>query len=118
MRERGSWLNIFGLSVRGDEADKVTEIRNDAARCESQLHTEKSSRELSRDKICREVFFAQELSFTMNTNKGQIKQMTNFILQEAHEKANEIMIKTEHDVSNCALQNTLQNDYKMMKPDH
>lgn len=27
----------------------------------------------------------------------QIKQMVNFILQEAHEKANEIRIKTEHD---------------------
>uniref|UniRef100_A0A7S2V0J1 V-type proton ATPase subunit E n=1 Tax=Fibrocapsa japonica TaxID=94617 RepID=A0A7S2V0J1_9STRA len=27
----------------------------------------------------------------------QIKQMVNFILQEAHEKANEIHIKTEHD---------------------
>lgn len=41
----------------------------------------------------------------LNTNsKGQIKQMTNFILQEAHEKANEIMIKTEHDVSNITTQ--------------
>jgi V-type H+-transporting ATPase subunit E len=29
--------------------------------------------------------------------KNQIKQMVNFILQEAHEKANEIMVKTEHD---------------------
>ena len=27
----------------------------------------------------------------------QIRQMVNFILQEAHEKANEIRIKTEHD---------------------
>ena len=27
----------------------------------------------------------------------QIKQMVNFILQEAQEKANEIRIKTEHD---------------------
>lgn len=27
----------------------------------------------------------------------QIRQMANFILQEAHEKANEIKIKTEHD---------------------
>lgn len=28
---------------------------------------------------------------------NQIRQMVNFILQEAHEKANEIRIKTEHD---------------------
>lgn len=28
---------------------------------------------------------------------AQIRQMVNFILQEAHEKANEIRIKTEHD---------------------
>ena len=28
---------------------------------------------------------------------NQIRQMANFILQEAHEKANEINIKTEHD---------------------
>ena len=28
---------------------------------------------------------------------SQIRQMVNFILQEAHEKANEIRIKTEHD---------------------
>ena len=27
----------------------------------------------------------------------QIRQMVNFILQEAHEKANEIRVKTEHD---------------------
>jgi V-type H+-transporting ATPase subunit E len=27
----------------------------------------------------------------------QIKQMVNFIMQEAHEKVNEIKIKTEHD---------------------
>lgn len=39
----------------------------------------------------------------MNTSAGtqdadrQIKQMVNFILQEAEEKANEIRIKTEHD---------------------
>jgi len=31
-----------------------------------------------------------------DTNK-QIKQMVNFIMQEAHEKVNEIRIKTEHD---------------------
>ncbi|KAJ1454276.1 ATPase, V1/A1 complex, subunit E [Pelagophyceae sp. CCMP2097] len=30
-------------------------------------------------------------------SKNQIRQMVNFILQEAHEKANEIRIKTEHD---------------------
>jgi len=29
--------------------------------------------------------------------KNQIQQMVNFILQEAHEKANEIKVKTEHD---------------------
>jgi len=29
--------------------------------------------------------------------QDQIKQMVNFILQEAHEKANEIRVKTEHD---------------------
>lgn len=36
----------------------------------------------------------------MEANNGannQIRQMVNFILQEAHEKANEIRIKTEHD---------------------
>jgi len=33
----------------------------------------------------------------MSDGKNQIKQMVNFILQEAHEKANEIMVKTEHD---------------------
>ena len=27
---------------------------------------------------------------------GQIRQMVNFILQEAHEKANEIRIKVSH----------------------
>ena len=31
-----------------------------------------------------------------DTNR-QIKQMVNFIMQEAHEKVNEIRIKTEHD---------------------
>lgn len=35
---------------------------------------------------------------TMDTGaSNQIRQMANFILQEAHEKANEINIKTEHD---------------------
>jgi len=29
--------------------------------------------------------------------QDQIRQMVNFILQEAHEKANEIRVKTEHD---------------------
>lgn len=29
--------------------------------------------------------------------KNQISQMVNFILQEAHEKANEIMVKSDHD---------------------
>lgn len=33
----------------------------------------------------------------MQAQNGQIRQMVNFILQEAHEKANEIRIKTEHD---------------------
>jgi len=33
----------------------------------------------------------------MSDGNKQIKQMVNFILQEAHEKANEIMVKTEHD---------------------
>jgi len=33
----------------------------------------------------------------MSASGGQIRQMVNFILQEAHEKANEIRIKTEHD---------------------
>uniref|UniRef100_M4C544 V-type proton ATPase subunit E n=1 Tax=Hyaloperonospora arabidopsidis (strain Emoy2) TaxID=559515 RepID=M4C544_HYAAE len=48
----------------------------------------------------------------------QIKQMVNFILQEAHEKANEIRIKTEHDfnlekqllVHNAKLK--IQDEYK------
>ncbi|GKY96625.1 hypothetical protein MPSEU_000622100 [Mayamaea pseudoterrestris] len=31
------------------------------------------------------------------TASDQIRQMVNFILQEAHEKANEIRVKTEHD---------------------
>eukprot|EP00619_Florenciella_sp_RCC1007_P002961 CAMPEP_0205922142 /NCGR_PEP_ID=MMETSP1325-20131115/13995_1 /ASSEMBLY_ACC=CAM_ASM_000708 /TAXON_ID=236786 /ORGANISM="Florenciella sp., Strain RCC1007" /LENGTH=226 /DNA_ID=CAMNT_0053290109 /DNA_START=82 /DNA_END=762 /DNA_ORIENTATION=- len=33
----------------------------------------------------------------MAQQKTQIDQMVNFILQEAHEKANEIRVKTEHD---------------------
>ena len=33
----------------------------------------------------------------MQAGNTQIRQMVNFILQEAHEKANEIRIKTEHD---------------------
>mmetsp|Transcript_10914 Transcript_10914/g.32574 ORF Transcript_10914/g.32574 Transcript_10914/m.32574 type:complete len:233 (-) Transcript_10914:148-846(-) len=33
----------------------------------------------------------------MANGPDQIRQMVNFILQEAHEKANEIRIKTEHD---------------------
>merc|ERR1712091_238543 len=33
----------------------------------------------------------------MSGGTNQIRQMVNFILQEAHEKANEIRIKTEHD---------------------
>ena len=28
---------------------------------------------------------------------SQIRQMSNFILQEAHEKANELRVRTEHD---------------------
>lgn len=33
----------------------------------------------------------------MTDTARQIKQMVNFIMQEAHEKVNEIRIKTEHD---------------------
>jgi V-type H+-transporting ATPase subunit E len=33
----------------------------------------------------------------MSGPPDQIRQMVNFILQEAHEKANEIRVKTEHD---------------------
>mmetsp|Transcript_19433 Transcript_19433/g.27933 ORF Transcript_19433/g.27933 Transcript_19433/m.27933 type:complete len:221 (+) Transcript_19433:106-768(+) len=33
----------------------------------------------------------------MTDTSRQIKQMVNFIMQEAHEKVNEIRIKTEHD---------------------
>lgn len=33
----------------------------------------------------------------MTDTNRQIKQMVNFIMQEAHEKVNEIRIKTEHD---------------------
>ena len=33
----------------------------------------------------------------MSDTNRQIKQMVNFIMQEAHEKVNEIRIKTEHD---------------------
>jgi V-type H+-transporting ATPase subunit E len=33
----------------------------------------------------------------MADTSRQIKQMVNFIMQEAHEKVNEIRIKTEHD---------------------
>mmetsp|Transcript_27211 Transcript_27211/g.35682 ORF Transcript_27211/g.35682 Transcript_27211/m.35682 type:complete len:222 (-) Transcript_27211:232-897(-) len=33
----------------------------------------------------------------MENTSNQIRQMVNFILQEAHEKANEIRLKTEHD---------------------
>ncbi|CAM9545154.1 unnamed protein product [Heterosigma akashiwo] len=33
----------------------------------------------------------------MENTSSQIRQMVNFILQEAHEKANEIRLKTEHD---------------------
>ena len=32
-----------------------------------------------------------------DSNTGQIRQMANFILQEAHEKANELRVRTEHD---------------------
>lgn len=32
-----------------------------------------------------------------NDSSRQIKQMVNFIMQEAHEKVNEIRIKTDHD---------------------
>jgi V-type H+-transporting ATPase subunit E len=35
--------------------------------------------------------------FKMADTNRQIKQMVNFIMQEAHEKVNEIRIKTEHD---------------------
>ena len=34
---------------------------------------------------------------TLKMATDQIRQMVNFILQEAHEKANEIRVKTEHD---------------------
>eukprot|EP00595_Chromulina_sp_UTEXLB2642_P001855 CAMPEP_0196763978 /NCGR_PEP_ID=MMETSP1095-20130614/5155_1 /TAXON_ID=96789 ORGANISM="Chromulina nebulosa, Strain UTEXLB2642" /NCGR_SAMPLE_ID=MMETSP1095 /ASSEMBLY_ACC=CAM_ASM_000446 /LENGTH=223 /DNA_ID=CAMNT_0042118407 /DNA_START=43 /DNA_END=714 /DNA_ORIENTATION=- len=42
------------------------------------------------------------------TSSRQIKQMVNFILQEAHEKVNEIRIKTEHDF-NLEKQNLVHN---------
>eukprot|EP01031_Cornospumella_fuschlensis_P030549 gene30549-36920_t len=38
----------------------------------------------------------------------QIKQMVNFIMQEAHEKVNEIRIKTDHDI-NLEKQNLVHN---------
>jgi V-type H+-transporting ATPase subunit E len=44
----------------------------------------------------------------MSTDTGrQIKQMINFIMQEAHEKVNEIRIKTDHDF-NLEKQNLVQ----------
>merc|ERR1712019_277661 len=37
------------------------------------------------------------VTFNITMASDQIRQMVNFILQEAHEKANEIRVKTEHD---------------------
>jgi|TARA_B110000971_G_C19992236_1_gene492496 V-type H+-transporting ATPase subunit E len=42
------------------------------------------------------------------SSEGQIRSMVNFILQEAHEKANELRIKTEHDF-NLEKQSLLHN---------
>jgi len=54
----------------------------------------------------------------------QIRQMVNFILQEAHEKANEIRVKTEHDfnlekqtlVHEAKL--SIQDDFTKKEKDH
>merc|ERR1711865_1130576 len=59
---------------------------------------------------------------TMATD--QIRQMVNFILQEAHEKANEIRVKTEHDfnlekqtlVHEAKL--SIQDDFTKKEKDH
>mmetsp|Transcript_8489 Transcript_8489/g.10894 ORF Transcript_8489/g.10894 Transcript_8489/m.10894 type:complete len:223 (+) Transcript_8489:160-828(+) len=45
----------------------------------------------------------------------QIRQMVNFILQEAHEKANEIRVKTEHDFN--LEKQTLVHDAKLSVQD-
>ena len=41
-------------------------------------------------------------------NNKQIRQMVNFIMQEANEKVNEIQIKTDHDF-NLERQNLVHN---------
>lgn len=43
-----------------------------------------------------------------NDSNRQIKQMVNFIMQEAHEKVNELRIKTDHDF-NLEKQNLVHN---------
>eukprot|EP01040_Poterioochromonas_malhamensis_P012530 gene12530-13714_t len=47
----------------------------------------------------------------------QIKQMVNFIMQEAHEKVNEIRIKTEHDF-NIEKQNLVHNGKLKVQEDY
>jgi hypothetical protein len=49
----------------------------------------------------------------------QIRQMVNFILQEAHEKANEIRVKVCHRRPQCCdLSNPRQCKYKYLRHRH
>lgn len=50
-------------------------------------------------------------------NNKQIRQMVNFIMQEAHEKVNEIQIKTDHDF-NLERQNLVQNGKKNLMEEY
>ncbi|DAZ94009.1 TPA: LOW QUALITY PROTEIN: hypothetical protein N0F65_001620 [Lagenidium giganteum] len=77
------------VSKRGNERQRRIEAIAERASVPSR--TEQGARS------CRPIRHPPRATMNASDADRQIKQMVNFILQEAHEKANEIRIKTEHD---------------------
>lgn len=105
MRHKNSVTENRSTTKRESKKNKVA-YWIDTYQSTKLIHTISSNSllvvESARDLLRRSVFFGPEVKkkicWKMSTDANrQIKQMVNFIMQEAHEKVNEIRIKVREN---------------------